>query len=134
VALDGELVSSTRIREAFARAIWMPPARCWAGRIAMCGRVLEGVRSGRQLGFPTANLDRSWFGAAAERRLRASTQWQGHFLSSCFEYRVRPTIATPAGVRVKHIFWISLATFTARSWKWKSALNCRSEQHFGFGG
>ena len=57
VSLDGQTVSSTRIREAI-RAGKLDAASQMLGRpYAICGRVVEGDRLGRQLGFPTANLD-----------------------------------------------------------------------------
>ena len=57
VSLDGRIVSSTRIREAI-RAGELDAASQMLGRpYAISGRVVEGDRAGRQLGFPTANLD-----------------------------------------------------------------------------
>lgn len=57
VALDGETVSSTRIREAI-RAGNLDAASQMLGRAyALAGTVIPGDQVGRQLGFPTANLD-----------------------------------------------------------------------------
>jgi len=57
VSLDGRVVSSTRIREAI-RADNLDAASQMLGRpYAIAGRVIEGDKLGRQLGFPTANLD-----------------------------------------------------------------------------
>lgn len=57
VALDGQIVSSTLIREA-VRAGHMDAASQMLGRsYALAGRVVAGDRLGRELGFPTANLD-----------------------------------------------------------------------------
>lgn len=57
VSLDGLVVSSTRIREAI-RAGNLDAAAQMLGRpYALCGRVIEGDHVGRELGFPTANLD-----------------------------------------------------------------------------
>jgi riboflavin kinase/FMN adenylyltransferase len=57
VSLDGQIVSSTRIREAI-RSGNLDAASQMLGRpYAISGRVIEGDRVGRQLGFPTANLD-----------------------------------------------------------------------------
>jgi riboflavin kinase/FMN adenylyltransferase len=56
VAVDGVRVSSSGIREALARGD-LRQAERWLGRpYAMSGRVVEGERLGRRLGFPTANL------------------------------------------------------------------------------
>ena len=57
VSLDGRIVSSTRIRETI-RAGNLDGASQMLGRpYAIAGRVIEGDKLGRQLGFPTANLD-----------------------------------------------------------------------------
>ena len=57
VALDGQAVSSTRIRKAI-RAGKLDAASQMLGRpYAISGRVVKGDRVGRQLGFPTANLE-----------------------------------------------------------------------------
>ena len=57
ISLDGRVVSSTRIRETI-RAGKLDGASQMLGRpYAIAGRVVEGDKLGRQLGFPTANLD-----------------------------------------------------------------------------
>jgi riboflavin kinase/FMN adenylyltransferase len=57
VSLGGRIVSSTSIREA-VRASRLDAASQMLGRpYAISGQVLAGDRVGRQLGFPTANLD-----------------------------------------------------------------------------
>ncbi|HXR47663.1 MAG TPA: bifunctional riboflavin kinase/FAD synthetase [Candidatus Limnocylindrales bacterium] len=57
VSLDGQIVSSTRIRE-LIRAGDLDAAGQMLGRpYAISGRVITGNRLGQQLGFPTANLD-----------------------------------------------------------------------------
>ncbi len=54
--LDGQRVSSTRIREALARGE-LDLARRLLGRpYSMCGRVAHGDQRGRTIGFPTANI------------------------------------------------------------------------------
>jgi riboflavin kinase/FMN adenylyltransferase len=56
VNLDGERVSSTRVREALVAGN-MPLAERLLGRpYSMQGRVRHGNKLGRQLGFPTANI------------------------------------------------------------------------------
>ncbi len=57
VALDGEVVSSTRIREAI-RSGELDRASQMLGRAyALAGTVVHGDELGRKLGFPTANMD-----------------------------------------------------------------------------
>ncbi|HEY1888840.1 MAG TPA: bifunctional riboflavin kinase/FAD synthetase [Steroidobacteraceae bacterium] len=56
VTLDGERVSSSGVRDALAKADF-EQVRRWLGRpYSMTGRVVQGNRLGRTLGFPTANL------------------------------------------------------------------------------
>lgn len=56
VTIDGVRVSSSSIREALARGD-LRQAERWLGRpYRMSGRVVEGQRLGRRLGFATANL------------------------------------------------------------------------------
>jgi riboflavin kinase / FMN adenylyltransferase len=57
VALDGQPVSSTRVREA-VRAGNFDIANQMLGRpYALCGRVVKGDGIGRKIGFATANID-----------------------------------------------------------------------------
>jgi len=55
--IDGVRVSSTRIRELLERGDLARAARYLGRTYSMCGRVTTGRRRGRDLGFPTANLD-----------------------------------------------------------------------------
>ena len=56
VTVDGERVSSSAVRSALARGDFRQVRR-WLGRpYTMTGRVVQGKRLGRSLGFPTANL------------------------------------------------------------------------------
>ncbi|MDB6111154.1 MAG: Riboflavin biosynthesis protein [Pedosphaera sp.] len=57
VALDGRIVSSTRIREAI-RAGDLDAASQMLGRAySLAGQIIPGDQLGRKLGFPTANLE-----------------------------------------------------------------------------
>ena len=55
--LEGFRVSSTLIRDALGEGD-LAQAKAWLGRdYSVCGRVAHGDKRGRQLGFPTANLE-----------------------------------------------------------------------------
>ncbi|MBN2808250.1 MAG: bifunctional riboflavin kinase/FAD synthetase [Deltaproteobacteria bacterium] len=54
--IDGELVSSTKIREAIMRGDIEQASRFLGRPCAISGRVVRGKGRGRGLGFPTANL------------------------------------------------------------------------------
>ncbi|MGW8369895.1 MAG: riboflavin kinase, partial [Gammaproteobacteria bacterium] len=57
IYLNGERISSTRIREALGRGD-LTAARSMLGRdYSMSGRVVYGLGLGRELGFPTANVN-----------------------------------------------------------------------------
>jgi len=56
VMLDGERVSSTRIRQAIRDGNMSAAAAMLGREYTVLGTVVEGRKLGRQLGFPTANL------------------------------------------------------------------------------
>jgi len=56
LALDGEVVSSSRIREAYRNGRLDQVTRLLGRAPSILGTVEEGKRRGRTLGFPTANL------------------------------------------------------------------------------
>ena len=57
VSLDGEAVSSTRIRESVRRGDFDGASQMLGREYALNGKIVRGDGLGRQLGFPTANLD-----------------------------------------------------------------------------
>lgn len=54
--VDGQMVSSTRVREVLARGDVREATRLLGRPYALYGRVVPGARRGLGLGFPTANL------------------------------------------------------------------------------
>ncbi len=57
VLYDGEKISSTQIRQAITEGN-IPLVEKWLGRpFSLFGTVIEGRKIGRELGFPTANID-----------------------------------------------------------------------------
>ena len=56
VEVDGEAVSSTRIRALVAAGEIEAATRCLGAPFLLQGEVTEGDRRGRELGFPTANI------------------------------------------------------------------------------
>jgi riboflavin kinase/FMN adenylyltransferase len=57
VSLDGTTVSSTRIREAIGAGNLDGASQMLGRTYSLAGQVIRGDQLGRQLGFPTANLD-----------------------------------------------------------------------------
>ncbi len=56
VELDGEKVSSSRVRQALADNDFASVERLLGRRYCLAGRVCHGDKRGRELGFPTTNL------------------------------------------------------------------------------
>ncbi|HEX8050833.1 MAG TPA: bifunctional riboflavin kinase/FAD synthetase [Solirubrobacterales bacterium] len=56
VEVDGETVSSTRIRALVAAGEMEPARRCLGAPFMVEGEVVSGDQRGRELGFPTANI------------------------------------------------------------------------------
>jgi riboflavin kinase/FMN adenylyltransferase len=56
VEVDGETVSSTRIRALVAAGEMEPARRCLGAPFMVEGEVVSGDQRGRELGFPTANV------------------------------------------------------------------------------
>jgi len=54
--LNGERISSTRIRESLAAGDFDDAAQCLGRPFAIAGRVIYGKQLGRQIGIPTANV------------------------------------------------------------------------------
>jgi len=57
VALDGEVVSSTRIRDAIRLGDFDAASQMLGREYALSGTIVRGDELGAKLGFPTANLD-----------------------------------------------------------------------------
>jgi riboflavin kinase/FMN adenylyltransferase len=57
VSLDGQVVSSTRIRERIAAGDLDAASQMLGRPYSIRGRVIRGDQLGRKLGFPTANID-----------------------------------------------------------------------------
>jgi riboflavin kinase/FMN adenylyltransferase len=94
VSLDGELVSSTRIREAI-RAGDLDAASQMLGRpYAIAGKVIAGDRLGRKLGFPTANLEVNGLILPPNGVYAGRAPVAGQFYRVALNIGVRPTVAS----------------------------------------
>lgn len=92
VSLDGQAVSSTRIREAI-RAGRLDAASQMLGRpYAISGNVVVGDKMGRQLGFPTANLDVSGLVLPPNGVYAAVTRLEAKFYRVALNIGIRPTV------------------------------------------
>lgn len=57
LSLDGKPVSSTRVRATLDRGELQSVSQMLGRPYSLCGTVIQGDRLGRQIGFPTANLN-----------------------------------------------------------------------------
>ena len=79
-SIDGERVSSTRIREALEQGRLDEAERLLGREYRMSGRVVHGEKLGRKLGFPTANIELH----------RKATPLQGIFVVEVFGIEGEP--------------------------------------------
>lgn len=130
LALDGKTVSSTRIREAI-RTGKLDAAGQMLGRpYAICGRVVAGDKIGRQLGFPTANLDVGGLVLPPFGVYAARTQWSGQIFRVALNIGVRPTVAAGPQLRVEaHLLDFAGELYGAEL-EVTAAAKLRAEQRF----
>ena len=93
VALDGQVVSSTRIREMIRAGNFDAASQMLGRPYAIFGRIVEGDRLGRQIGFPTANLEAANLALPPNGVYAASTKWNGQFYRVALNIGTRPTVA-----------------------------------------
>ena len=95
VSLDGKAVSSTRIRDAI-RAGQLDLASQMLGRpYSIVARVVEGDKLGRQLGFPTANLDTTGLALPPKGVYAVHVILRGHAQAAVLNIGTRPTLQNP---------------------------------------
>jgi riboflavin kinase / FMN adenylyltransferase len=95
VSLDGQPVSSTRIREAI-RAGDLDAASQMLGRAySLAARVVEGDKLGHKLGFPTANLDTTGFVLPPNGVYAAHSTIRGQTKRAVLNIGHRPTLQDP---------------------------------------
>ncbi len=110
VQLDGETVSSTRIREALKAGNPREAARLLTRPYTIEGAVQHGDKVGRTLGFPTANVDmanylRPAYGIYAVRgRLPANSVFGGRVLGGAANLGVRPSFDPPKELLEPYFF------------------------------
>ncbi len=102
VCLDGQAVSSTRIREA-VRLGQLELAGQLLGRVyTLCGTVVAGAQVGRQLGFPTANLNATGALVPPAGVYAANALVQGKTYRAAVNIGHRPTVyASQEGLGVE---------------------------------
>jgi riboflavin kinase/FMN adenylyltransferase len=105
VALDGEPVSSSRVRDRLRRGDMHGAARLLTRPYTIAGRVQHGDKLGRTIGYPTANIDmgtylRPAYGIYAVRGLLED----GRVLAGAANLGVRPTFDPPKELLEAYFF------------------------------
>jgi riboflavin kinase/FMN adenylyltransferase len=133
VRVDGEIVSSSRIRALLNAGDVAQAARLLGRPYTLSGSVVQGAQRGRSIGIPTANLQIS------EKRLVPATgvyvtwAWLGEKrLPSVTNIGLRPTFAdgTPAPVVEAHILDYAGGEFYGHPLKLEFVSRLRGEQKF----
>ena len=94
VSLDGEVVSSTRLRETIRTGNFDAASQMLGRTYAISGNVVEGDRIGRKIGFPTANLDAANLILPPNGVYSGSVKLKGKFYRVALNIGFRPTVAT----------------------------------------
>jgi riboflavin kinase/FMN adenylyltransferase len=103
VVIEGDVVSSTRVREAVERGELTQAAKFLGRPFTVLGTVTKGNLLGRQLGFPTANL-RAHNEQFPPNGVYAVKAWhQGREYGGVVNIGVRPTLEQTKGERILEI-------------------------------
>ena len=92
VSLDGRVVSSTRIRETIHAGKLDAASQMLGRSYAIAGQVTEGDKLGRQLGFPTANLDVTGLVLPSNGVYSGFTKLKGQLYRVALNIGFRPTM------------------------------------------
>ena len=93
VSLDGQVVSSTRLRELIREGDLDAASQMLGRPYAISGRVIKGNRLGQQLGFPTANLDTTGLVLPPNGVYAGIANIKGKIHRAAINIGFRPTIA-----------------------------------------
>ena len=102
VKLDGDAVSSTRVRQAVREGNFELAGRLLGRPYALCGEVVHGAQMGRKLGFPTANVEVAGILTPPTGVYAAEAEFGAGPLRAAVNIGFRPTVeAAPARLVVE---------------------------------
>ncbi|MBL9132302.1 MAG: bifunctional riboflavin kinase/FAD synthetase [Verrucomicrobiaceae bacterium] len=101
VRVEGEVVSSTAVREAVARGDFAKARNLLGREYAVFGPVVEGRRLGRQIGFPTANVDVENEQLPPAGVYAVEARLDGEWLPGVANLGRRPTVADHADLSLE---------------------------------
>ena len=93
VLVDGEVVSSTLIRESLAMGNLAKAARLLGREFSIRGHVVQGAGRGRQMGFPTANIATGNEQYPPDGVYAIEAGWNGNKRPGVANIGVRPTVS-----------------------------------------
>ncbi|MBV1914469.1 MAG: bifunctional riboflavin kinase/FAD synthetase [Pseudomonadales bacterium] len=102
--LDGERVSSTRIRAALANADFALAETLLGRPFTISGKICHGQQLGRTLGVPTANIGMAGLRPTLEGVYIVKLQHQGRWLPGVANIGNRPTVAGKHPLLEVHLF------------------------------
>ena len=94
VSLDGQTVSSTRIRELIGRGEMDAVGQMLGRPYSICGNVIAGDGLGQKLGFPTANLDVAGLILPPNGVYAGRARADGKIWCAALNIGVRPTVSS----------------------------------------
>lgn len=109
VSLDGEVVSSTRIRDAIQRADFDAAGQMLGRAYCLRGTVVEGHHLGKELGFPTANLDTVGLALPGNGVYAAHVNFGGNEHRAVLNIGNRPTLDRPSSHPVVEIHMLDFS-------------------------
>ena len=95
ISLDGEAVSSTRIREAIRAGDLDGVSQMLGRAYSVAGKVVRGDGLGHQIGFPTANLDATGLALPPNGVYAVHAEVQGKPHRAVLNIGYRPTLRSP---------------------------------------
>lgn len=95
VALDGETISSTRVREAIRTGDLDAAGQLLGRSYSISSPVVKGDQLGHKLGFPTANLDVTGLVLPPNGVYAAQAVLRGKTLHAVLNIGLRPTVQNP---------------------------------------
>jgi riboflavin kinase/FMN adenylyltransferase len=95
VSLDGQVVSSTRIREAIRAGGFDAASQLLGRAYSIAGEIIHGDQLGHQLGFPTANLDTTGLLLPPNGVYAAQASVSRRTFRAVLNIGLRPTVKNP---------------------------------------
>jgi riboflavin kinase/FMN adenylyltransferase len=96
VALDGRVISSTRIREVIRAGQFDAASEMLGRAYSLCGTVQKGDQLGRRLGYPTANLEVSGLALPPDGVYAVHAHVAGKSHRAVLNLGIRPTVERTA--------------------------------------